>query len=371
MGSSSFSTDAANEHDPEPAITVIAPPPEAAILPAVEIQRRWSFVLLLILTGLALLLLSSHLQSSHPTATPVQWSPLPTRAPTATPPGPDEPLAQAQVALLAGDLKQAERWWREAQKRAPNDGAVLLEGARLALRRGDLDRAERLGWAALKAAPQAGNAWALLGEIANRRGEAKSAADLWAVAQSLDPQLRDDLFTARWVAARRAHDTAALRELAQQRIIDHPNDPLLIYYRAEALLQMQSPRTAIDLLLLGMEGKTQDAAVLWYTLGRAYLMLNAPDSARIALEEALLAFRRGDTTLYLATDEPERDINEAIARAYILSRRCDLAAERLAYLVTPYPDLAPLWEKAAACPTPTPTPTPWLPADWALSPDQR
>ncbi len=331
----------------------------------------WPLAALLASVGIALLALSLQMQTPPPAESPLPWEPMPTRAPTATPVGPEAALAQAQVALIGGDLTAAQRWWAEAHRRAPEDGTVLLEGARLALRRGDLATAERRAWAAMRALPEDGRPWALLGEIANRRGEAKAAADFWAVAQSLDPSLRDDLFTARWLAARRAHDSNALRELAQQRIIDHPDDPLLAYYRAEALLQMQSPRTALDLLQLEMAGETHHEAVLWYTMGRAYLALHAPDSARIALEEALIAFRRGDTSIYLATDTPERDINEAIARAYILSRRCDLAAERLAYLVTPYPDLAPLWEKAAACPTPTPTPTPGLPADWALSPDQR
>ncbi len=331
----------------------------------------WPLVAILVLIGLALLAVSLYLPAPSPAASPLLWGPMPTRAPTATPRGADAALAQAQVALIGGDLKAAQCWWEEAVRRAPDDGAVLLEGARLALRRGDLEAAERLGWGALRAKPEDGRVWALLGEIANRRGEAKAAADFWAVAQSLDPTLRDDLFTARWIAARRAGDIGALRDLAQQRIIEHPDDPLLLYYRAEALLQMQSPRIAVDLLLLGMEGEEHREAVLWYTLGRAYLALNAPASARIALDQALIAFRRGDTSLYLATDEPERDINGAIARAYILSRRCDLAAERLAYLVTPYPELSPLWERARACPTPTPTPTPWLPADWALSPDQR
>ena len=355
-------------------MSAIAPLLEAVILPPVEAKRKlsgWPLAILLASVGVALLALSLHLQTPRPAESPRPWEPMPTRAPTATPVGPEAALAQAQVALIGGDLVSAQRWWAEAHRRAPEDGAVLLEGARLALRRGDLATAERRAWAAMRALPEDGRVWALLGEIANRRGESKAAADFWAVAQSLDPALRDELFTARWVAARRAHDSEALRELAQQRMIEHPDDPLLLYYRAEALLQMQSPRTAIDLLLLGMEGKEHREAVLWYTLGRAYLALNAPASARIALDQALIAFRRGDTSLYLATDEPERDINEAIARAYILSRRCDLAAERLAYLVTPYPELAPLWEKARTCPTPTPTPTPWLPADWALSPDQR
>ncbi len=301
------------------------------------------------------------------TATPTPlWSPLPTRAPTATPVPVSVILAGMRPALLRDQPEVAAPIWEEAQARAPEAPIVLREGARLALALDDLETAEQRAWDAVIADPWDALAWALLGAIQQQQGEHTLAQQSFAQAEAISPTLSTEVFPAQWLAALEAEDADRLTQLAQTHIIRHPDDPLTTYYRAESLLASGHHHAALDLLLLSVrEGAP---AVLWYTLGRAYLIVGAEAEAAIALETALRAHHRGDPTLSLIARDPAHALYYALGSAYVGSGQCEKATQHLTLPATPYPDLQPLLDEARDCPAPTPTVTPWLPEDWTESP---
>ncbi len=317
--------------------------------------------LLLIMGLLALAALSAC--SSAPTpqmaASPIEyraedgWGPLPTRIPTPTPFPASYFLQPVAPALRAGELAIAQTAWEQAYALAPDDAEVLREGARLALAQADLVAAEARAWAALGADEASAETWMLLGTIQLRRSAWAEAGQSLQLAEALDPALADALFPSRWQIALQYSDAATLATLAQRYFMQQPEDPLAPYYRAEALLVDGKPQVALELLLLEMNADAP--AVLWYTLGRVYLALgNANEQARIALETAAMASSRGDRTLSLASAAPQRDLNAALAQAYIRLYQCAKAEAQLRLLVTPYPELAELHEEAVRCVENTP-----------------
>ncbi len=298
-----------------------------------------------------------------PQTTPlVSPHPLPTRAPPPTVATVADLLSAMQAPLSSGQPAAAKPLWEAAATRAPEAAAVHKEGARLALALGDLETAEERAWSAVLAAPEDGLTWALLGEVQQRTEKKQLAQQAFANAVAFAPELAPDLFATRWQLARQLEDTDQLTALAQGYVQRNPDNPLGLYYRAEALLAGYHNRAALDLLLLGIEDDAP--AVLWYTLARTYLRLSAEAEAAICLEAALTAYNRGDQSMALASDTPLYDLHRALAEAYLDSGACEQVAPRIALLATPYPDLQPLLEQGLNCPEVTPSPTPWLPADW-------
>ncbi|MGC9357905.1 MAG: tetratricopeptide repeat protein, partial [Anaerolineae bacterium] len=163
------------------------------------------------------------------------WLPMPTRVPTPTAITPTQILKGMEPALLAGNPEEAAAIWERAADMDPDHPMVLREGARLALALGDLETAASRAWLAVIAAPQDATAWALLGTIQQRQGEITLSQQSLSTAQALDPELQPALFPARWQAARRADDAEVLTELARAYLLIHPQDPLTLYYRTEAL----------------------------------------------------------------------------------------------------------------------------------------
>lgn len=300
---------------------------------------------------------------------PSGWGPLPTQAPTPTPLQADYFLERLKIALLSGDYDEATRLWDIVSTRFPENSEVQREGARLALVQEDLDTAKARAWTAVHIAPKEAANWLIVGVVEQRRGAPKVAQQALEMAQSFDPELAPDLFAARWQAALASEDRDNLTALAQEYIMQNPQDPLSLYYRAESLLTSGAADSALDLLLLSMD--QESPGVMWYVLGRVYMAKRADKHAVTALEVAAAAYARGDNSLLLASSDPFHDLNEALGLAYLRTRRCDKTKALLQLLVTPYPDLLPLVEEANRCPQPTPTFTPWLPADWAISPNQR
>jgi tetratricopeptide (TPR) repeat protein len=330
--------------------------------------RQWRGLVLLLgllLAGIGTIIVGCSTPGS-PAAPPFEGSPLPTRAPTTTPVPVNAILERMRPALLGAQPEKAIPIWEEAKAYAPDHPAVEREGARLALALGNLEMAEQRAWDAVIANPDDVLAWALLGAIQQRLGNRAIAQQAFSYVETLSPTLAAEVFPAQWRAAVESDDGDRLTRLAQTYIARHPKDPLTIYYRAEALLVSGHHHAALDLLLLSV-GKDAPA-VLWYTLGRAYLQMGAEEEAAITLEAALRAHSRGDTTLQVATNDPLHDLYRALGRAYVGSGQCEEALRHLSLLVTPYPDLQPLLERAQNCPVPTPTVTPWLPEDWADSP---
>lgn len=299
------------------------------------------------------------------TASPPTWGPLPTRIPALTPtPTPlprasDAPLQTMRLALLQGDLEAAETAWETALALAPASSDVQREGARLALAQRDLDAAATRVWRAIELTPDDAEAWILLGLILQQQGDPKTAQQALGVAEALNPALAPTFFGLRWQTARQAQDAVALQQLAQRYMLEHPDNPLALYYRAEALLVSGDAPGARELLLLSMSG--DEAAVFWYTLGRTYMATGAANEAVICFEAARARLAVGDTTLGLATDDPNRETALALAGAYVRATRCADAEALLRPLSVRYPDLEPLVEQAIVCQTPTPTWTPWFP----------
>jgi tetratricopeptide (TPR) repeat protein len=327
-------------------------------------RALWIGLLGGLLTALTLLNACTFSPATAP-GRPAGWSPLPTRAPAPIL-SLEEALARTRTALLRNDIDGAQEAWQQASTLAPTNTVVLREGARVALAAGDLEKAENRAWQAVQASPKEPTTWALLGVIWQRKGDSEPSREALAMAQSLNPELAPDLFSTRWVNARRLGDKAAMEELAREYALANPDGALTAYFRAEALLVDNDARSALDLLLLNT--KAESPAVLWFTLGRAYLRLYGWQNTLTAMEVAGGRFSRGDASLYLASDAPARDINLAQAQAYLGLSRCTDAEPILRKLSTPQPELHPLWLQAFNCLTPSPTWTPWLPSDRGAAP---
>ncbi len=288
---------------------------------------------------------------------------IPTPIPTATP----ETAQALQVMRIALDyqaFETAEAAWEKARRVTPEDsplrGHVLREGARLALLRGDLDTAEARAWDAVREAAAEAETWALLGVILARQGEPQVAEQALRIAESLDPGLAPDVFAERWRAARQSNNGDALMALAQTYSNHEPENPLGFYYRAAALLASGEVEAAFRHLLIQLRAEPDSAAVLWYTLGEAYLAQHAYNEALIALNVAESRFTTGDYSLYLASDDPPRDLNlkRALALLGLHNPQSCMQAEPLLRRWNAPDEII---ERARLCQTPTPTPTSWIP----------
>lgn len=292
------------------------------------------------------------------------WDLLPTRIPSPTPtPSAGEPLAVVQLALLRGEPENAQEAWDTALDYAPEGhplrGAVLREGARLALALGDLETAEDRAWAAIRLTGQDASTWALLGTILARRGDAVLADQALGVAETLDPALASDLFVDRWRAARQAKDSDTMTALAQAYGSRYPEATLGFYYRSAALLAVGDADSVIAQLVAVLRDIPDAPAVVWYTLGEAYLASGAYLETLTVMDVAGSRFAMGDNSLSLATDDPIRDLNLHRAQAYLginTPARCADATSLLQRWNAP----AATIEQAILCQTPTPTMTPWM-----------
>ena len=339
--------------------------------------------LVLLVLGLVLLIVSS-INAPAPASPPVAglnesvlavpsptWDNLPTRIPLPTPTIPtipvSVPLQALRLALLRGDTEAAQIAWEDAVRLAPEDGVVLREGARLALASGDLETAERRAWDAIHIGPKDAEVWSILGTILARRGEPEAAGQALGVAQTLNPALAPGLFQDRWRAARRVHNSDAMSALAQDYSNEHPDDPLAFYYRASALIVSGDANSAIPQLVAVLKAEPNAPAVLWYTLGEAYLTRKAYTETFTVIEVAGARMARGDESLSLASDDPPHDLSLLLGRAYLGAGRCAEAEPIFRRLSTPDPELAPFIERAVLCQTPTPTWTPWIPSQQVTS----
>lgn len=347
---------------------------------------RLLFVSLALLgVGIVLLLLSTTFNATPATPTlsisilpqpSPPWESLPTRVPlpTETPiptttPEANNPLQIMRLALVRDAFEVAEVAWEEAQRVTPEDsphrGRVMREGARLALLRGDIDTAEARAWDAVRASAQEAETWALVGVILARQGEPKVAEAALRMAESLNPGLAPDVFADRWRAARQARDGNAMTALAQTYSSREPENPLGFYYRAAAMLASRESNAALYHLLIQLRADPNSHAVLWYTLGEAYLAEHAYNEALIVFAVAEERFKAGDLSLYLASDDPLRDLNINRGRALIgISdpQQCARAETLLERWEAP----ADTIERARRCQTPTPTLTPWIPPQTPL-----
>jgi Flp pilus assembly protein TadD len=309
------------------------------------------------------------------------WGPLPTRAPgvSVAPLPTVSDLWGLHRALLRGDIAIAQSIWESEvepmlQEVAPGldassgDPEVIdfvatgqRAGARLALMQDDLDAAEVRIWDALRAAPRDAEAWSLLGITFRRAGKFSAAQRALAIAETLDPDRAPELFDDRWRTALLAEDVATMVALAEDYTLRYPDSRLASYYRAEALLATDQALAAIEALVPSVQEPPTAPALLWYTLGRAYLARGGFRESATALEVSALRVAHGDHTLGLVTDDPILALNIQLGKAYFGMGRCPEAEGIFRRISVGQPEFEAWIEQAVACQTPTPTLTPWMP----------
>ena len=308
------------------------------------------------------------------------WSLFPTRVPTptetpipTTTPEANSSLRTMQRALLRNAFEMAETAWEEAVRVTPEDslhrGRVMREGARLALLRGDIDTAEARAWDAVRVSANEAATWALAGVILARQGETEVAESALGIAETLDPGLAPDVFADRWRAARQSNDGDALTALAQTYSSREPENPLGFYYRAAAMLATGESADALRHLLIQLRADPESPAILWYALGEAYLAQRGFNEAMIVFDVAEARFTAGDHSLYLASDDPLRDLNINRGRALLGISDPDHCAQAES-LLRQWNAPVDTIERARLCQTPTPTLTPWIPFQTATYPPQ-
>ena len=122
-----------------------------------------------------------------------------------------------------------------------------------------------------------------------------------------------------------------------------------------------APADAITLLVGVLTDEPDAPALLWYTLGRAYLARGGYIEAATSLEAAAYRFARGDTSLELISARPVDDLNAHLGQAYLQTARCAEAEMIFHRLEADEPGFSRMVEAAVICQTPTPTLTPWIP----------
>lgn len=330
-----------------------------------------SLVGALILLGGALLVAPGLLSPGDPevsTVLPVSalpsptWGSLPTRIPAAPTPKPSVDLLPLHRALLLGDVAEAAALWYQLVLEYPAGGGALYQaGARLAMMQGRPGVAAQRAWQAVGAAPTDARAWSLLGVILRRARQPQQAERAFAMAEKLEPALGPELFSDRWLVALSSDSAAALAELAADYQVRYPDSVWLPYYRAEALIAADAPLDAIQLLVPVLAERPTSPALLWYTLGRAYLASGGYPEAATALEAAASLTYRGDTSINRISNDALRDLNAALGRSYLGINRCREAETIFRRLQDADSSLSSLIEAAVICQTPTPTLTPWIP----------
>lgn len=303
------------------------------------------------------------------------WGPMPTRAVTPEPlETPD--LTALHRALLRRDLVSAERAWTDAlvlvstlpEGAYPDKSELFRAGARLALMQNNLTDAEERIRRVIRVAPTDARAWSLLGVVLDRAGDTGGAKQALDTALALDLTLAPELFSEQWAIARALQDSDALVALADLYSLHNPDTQLEPYYRGEALLAIGDHRGAIEVLVGALTEEPTAPALLWYTLGNAYLAGDAYREAAMVLEVAAVEVAGGDTSLTLVTDDAIIDLNVRLARAYLATQRCAEAEDIFRRLSSQDPDLQQWLDEAITCQTPTPTLTPWIPRQVTATP---
>ncbi|MCD6284396.1 MAG: tetratricopeptide repeat protein [Anaerolineae bacterium] len=325
---------------------------------------------ILVLVGSALITRSSRLvpqaddssiaPDNSPRPSPT-WASLPLRA-SESERGGEVDYRPFYRALLRDQIEEADRLWTELCEMVPEEsGSLHIAGARLALAQDDLERAGDRAREAVSRTPDDALAWSLLGVILDRTGQPRQAEQALAKAQSLDPSLASEVLPSRWQAAVASRDAAVVVALAENFGERYPGNIFVPYYRAEALLMTGAPSDAITLLVGVLTEEPDAPALLWYTLGRAYLARGGYIEAATSLEAAAYRFARGDTSLELISPRPIDDLNAHLGQAYLQTARCAEAETIFHRLQADQPGFAGMVEAAVNCQTPTPTLTPWIP----------
>ena len=323
--------------------------------------------LLLLLTGLLIGGLLTACASPPATPTPQR---LPTRAatptsiptPTPFPIGAQSYYEEGLARQEAGDTTGAWQSFTWAIQLSPDFAPAYVARGSVYLARGALNSALADADAALETDPASAPAYALRGETLRLLGQARPAMKALDRALALDPTLREETFRSRWLVARAAHDTIRLLSLSREYAGDHPDDPLLHYYRGWALVELDAPRMAINVLIGGIEETDQQPALLWFALGQAYAEDGDWGEAVTSFEAARALVQAGDTSLIVHSDRPIADLFGALGQAYLGAGRCVDAETMLEYAISvgaAASEYTTALRESRVCQTPTPTATPY------------
>ena len=300
---------------------------------------------------------------ASPSVTPER---LPTRAATPIPtPSPISARAYYEEGVTRqkrGDAEGALQSLTWAIQRAPDFAPAYVARGSIYLAQGNLRLALIDADDALQADPTSAPAHALRGEALRLLGRSEAALDAFDRALELAPDLKPETFRSRWLAARAAHTGSRLLALNREYTNGHPDDPLRHYYRAWALTELGTPRTAIGALIESIQNTPDPPALLWFALGHAYAANLSWQEAVASFEAVRVLVQAGDTSLVIHSDRPIADLFDALGRAYLGAGRCVDAEVTLEYAVdagASLSELAASLEEARICQTPTPTFTPW------------
>ena len=296
------------------------------------------------------------LQLWLPTRVPATATPIPTRVEA-------RPFYEAGLACReAGDDECALRSFTQAIEIDPGFAPAYIARGSMYLAQGQLVMALDDADSAVAADSEDASAYVLQGEILRQLDEPRAAAKAFDRAVALDPVLEEEVFQSRWLAALAGHDAQRLADLGRQYSIEHPGDPLRYYYRGWAHIEQRDLRIAIRLLVEGIRDTPQPPALLWFTLGHAYLQGGSWQEAVTCFEVAGELIQAGDISLEIHTERPVADFFAAMGQAYLGVGRCADAETMLEHAVAvagPASEYSVLLEEVDLCKTPAPTPTPY------------
>jgi tetratricopeptide (TPR) repeat protein len=318
-----------------------------------------------LLLPLALIVLAGCCPASDISVTSTPSLRLPTRVPATATPAPTRvdvrPLYEAGLACReTGDVACAMRSFTRAIEIDPNFAPAYIARGSVYLAQGRFDAALDDADGAVAADPKDASAHALQGEILRQMGRPRDASEAFDRAVALDAALEEQVFQSRWLAALAGHDARRLTDLGHQYRENHPDDPLRHYYRGWAYIEQGRSDVAIYLLVGGIQGTPRPPALLWFTLGHAYMESGSWQEAVTCFEAAGALIQAGDVSLEVHTQRPVADFFAAMGRAYLGVGRCADAEAMLEHAVAvagPRSEYLDLLEQVERCKTPTPTPT--------------
>jgi tetratricopeptide (TPR) repeat protein len=260
----------------------------------------------------------------------------------------------------AGDGACALQSFTEAIETDPGFAPAYVARGSMYLARGQLDAALDDADGAIAANAGDASAHALKGEILRQLGRPRDASEAFDEAVALQPALEEEVFQSRWLAALAARDGQRLMELSGWYNWEHPADSLRYYYRGWAYIEQGDLGVATRLLVEGIEDTPRPPALLWFTLGHAYLESGSAQEAVTCFEVAGELIQAGDVSLEIHTEQPIADFFAAIGQAYLAVGRCADAETMLRHAIAvagPFSEYLGLLEEAERCKTPTPSPT--------------
>ncbi len=282
---------------------------------------------------------------------PAAISPLPVPSPTPTP-GPAVLYEQGLACQQAGDWECARATFSRTLELDPGFAPAYRARAAVHLALGDGPAALRDSQTAIMLAPEDAGAYALLGEVLRRAfNDPLQALDAYNAAVQRNPTLSPALFPVRWECAVAAARSDRMAELAAEYARLHPDDPMRMYYRGQALLAQGLPRVAIRVLGETIEQERSPAA-LWFVLGEVYAAERAWREALICYEQAQALMEAGDSSLGVVSGNPAATLALALGTAYLHTGRCGDAEAAFRYaraLGFNRPDLPTLIGQAMIC----------------------